>query len=81
MLGYSSCMYDPSVMATSVPSAIDWCIHNSPPVIVKCSHSHVIPHNINNSLNVDGVLARVAIVATDVRRKCTPSSVCSTKHT
>jgi hypothetical protein len=79
--GKSSRIYDPSVTATSVPSAIERCIHDSPPVMVRFSYSHVFPHDISTSRNVDGVLTCGAVGATDVRRKCSSLIVCSTKHT
>ncbi len=65
--GNNSLMYDPSVTATSVPSAIDSSTHVSPPVIDTCSYSHVFPHVINTSLNVDGMGVGFAMGATEVR--------------
>ncbi len=49
--------------------------------MVRWSHSHEFPHNISISLNVDGKPAGVAIVATDISRKCSLSIVGSFEHT
>jgi hypothetical protein len=43
--GKNSWMYDPSVTATREPLGIEPQSQDMLPVIVKCSHSEVIPHD------------------------------------
>jgi hypothetical protein len=65
--GYSSRMYEPSVTATSVSFAIACRIQSTPPLTVRLSHSHVLPHDLRTSMKVQGAWDDDAAGAVDNR--------------
>ena len=78
--GYISLIYDPSVTATSEPSAMDSCIHDSPPVTCRCSHSQVLPHERRIPRKDDGAWYLLTSGSDDVRRQHSPPRVGSTEQ-
>jgi hypothetical protein len=52
MLGYSACMYDPLVTATSVLSWIAVASHPSSPIRCISSYIHVQLHLLSTSIKV-----------------------------
>ena len=88
--GYISRIYDPSVTATSEPSAMDSFIHDSPPDTCRCSHSQVFPHKRSISRKDVGSwgMSRkdvgawygLASGSDDVRRQHSPPRVGSTEQ-
>jgi hypothetical protein len=79
-LGYISRMYDPSVPATSKPSAMESCSQASPPITLRCSHSHVFPHKQRTPRKDEGARLTVASGLEDVRCQHSPPRVDSTKQ-
>ncbi len=79
-LGYISWMYNPSVTATSEPSAIESCSQVSPPVTLRCSHSHVFPHKRRMPRKDEGAWLTVASGLEDVRHQHSLPRVNSTKQ-
>jgi hypothetical protein len=63
-LGYSSCVYELSVTATSAPLLMEWCSHSVSPDMEVFSHSQVLPHDLRTSRIVagTGVTATVFVV-------------------
>jgi hypothetical protein len=66
-LGYIYRMYDPSITATSKPSAMESCSQASPPVTLRCSYSHAFPHKRRMPRKDEGARLTVASGLEDVR--------------
>jgi hypothetical protein len=79
-LGYISRMYDPSVTATSNPSAMESCSQDFPPVTVRCSHSQVFPRDRRTPRKDVGARLGLACGSEDVRCQPSPPRVDSTKQ-
>jgi len=80
MFGYNSRIYNPSVTATSESSAMDSCIHDSPPDTCRCSHSQVFPHERRISRKDVGAWYGLTSGANDVRHQPSPPRVGSTEQ-
>ncbi len=78
--GNNSLMYNPSVMATSVPLEIQPLSHATPPNTDRCPQSHVFPHDCNTSKNDDKARVGLVLGAVESRRQCSPSCVDCTNH-
>ncbi len=78
-LGYISRVYDPLVTATSKPLAMESCSQDSPPVTIRCSHSHVFPHNQRTPRKDVGAQWGLARGSEDVRCQRSPPRVDSTE--